>query len=77
MSSTDRSFGERRTALPRIPVDQYEYYDSLAEQENLDLGPWIVKELAEHRGLPIPNFVGRHQRRRRAEHQEDSSNSAA
>ena len=77
MSSTNRNFGERRQAMLRLPVEQWEYYDSLAEQENLDLSSWMAKELAEHRGLPVPEFVGRHQRRRRVEHQGESSNSAA
>lgn len=78
MAPIQRSFGDRSAISVRLPSDQYAVYDSLAEQEDLDLGPWIAKILAENQGLPIPAFVGRHARRkRRKEAQEGHSTSSA
>lgn len=66
MSETGRSFGERKVAYVRLPDDHYDFYDAVAAQEGLDLGPWIVKELAKHKGLPVPEHVGRIKRRKRS-----------
>ncbi|WP_426990757.1 hypothetical protein [Pseudarthrobacter sp. Y6] len=60
-----QSFGDRKLISVRPPDDLYEYYDSLAAKESLDLGPWILKELSEKHKLPVPAFVGIRKRRRR------------
>ena len=65
MSEFDRSYGERKAIPVRLPADQYAIYDAQAEKEGLDLGPWIIKQLALHEGLPVPGFVGRQKRQKR------------
>ena len=66
MSESRRSFGERKVAYVRLPDDHHDFYDAVAAQEGLDLGPWIVKELAKNKGLPVPEHVGRIKRRKRS-----------
>jgi hypothetical protein len=65
MANPAKSFGERKLISVRVPEELYDYYDALAAEESLDLGPWVIKELSEKRELPVPAFVGRHKRRRR------------
>ncbi|MEA5457316.1 hypothetical protein SPF06_21575 [Sinomonas sp. JGH33] len=66
MSSTDRSFGNRQAQTIRLPEDHFDYYDGLAAAENLSFSDWLTKELANGRGLPVPDYVGRQRRRKRA-----------
>ncbi|WP_461634913.1 hypothetical protein [Glutamicibacter soli] len=57
--ATKRSFGDRTALTVRLSREHYELFDNYAEQEGLSLGAWIAKELAVHRDLEVPSFVGR------------------
>lgn len=62
MAST-RSFGKRRLVNVRVPESDVAFFDELAAKEDLDLGPWVLKQLYERQHLPVPDYVGAVKRR--------------
>ena len=69
-----RSVGARHAHTVRMPVDHFEVYDEAAEDAGLDVGDYLVMQLAHAHGLPTPGYIEERQRKalaaREAEQQE-------
>lgn len=49
--------GVREQITAKVPTDQKSIYENLAREAGLPLTDYIAVALAEHHGLPTPNYL--------------------
>ena len=49
--------GPRRQVTVRVPVQHYEVYERQAAEAGLEIGGYLVAQLARANGLPVPEWV--------------------
>ncbi|ALJ22330.1 hypothetical protein [Microbacterium sp. No. 7] len=59
--------GDRVGVTMRVPGDHAETYKQRADDLGIPLSSWITLALAEHEGLPVPDYVQKEIRKASAE----------
>lgn len=69
--------GDRKKTTIALPSDHYEVYLRAAEAMDLDVGKYITMQMAQAKGLPVPDYVWEFQDRQREKRREAGEKEAA